>query len=179
MPERKPGDPERVSRELAKPKVDPGAWVAPGAVLSGDVRLARGASVWFGCVLRSDIEDAPVLIGEDSSIQDGTICHVDFDLPCRVGARVTVGHRAVLHGCAIGDDCLIGMGAVVLSGATVGAGSVIAAGAVVPEGAEVPGGVIAAGVPAKVRRDVTDRDRARIDESWRVYTRLMELHRGG
>ncbi len=178
MPERKPGDLDRVSRELAKPTVDPGAWVAQGAVLSGDVRLVRGASVWFGCVLRSDIQDAPVVIGEDSNVQDGSVCHVDFSLPCRVGARVTVGHRAVLHGCTIGDDCLIGMGAVVLSGATVGAGSVIAAGAVVPEGAEVPAGVIAAGVPAKVRREVTDRDRARIDESWRVYARLVELHRG-
>ena len=96
-----------------------------------------------------------------------------------MGKRVTVGHRAVLHGCTIGDDCLIGMGAVVLSGATVGAGSIIAAGAVVPEGAEVPPGVIAAGVPAKVRRDVTARDRERLDESWRVYSRLLELHRGG
>ena len=179
MPERKPGDLELISRELAEPCVDPGAWVAEGAVLSGDVRLARGASVWFGCVLRSDIEDAPVIIGEDSSIQDGTVCHVDFGLPCKVGARVTVGHRAVLHRCEIGDDCLIGMGAVLLSGAVVGAGSVIAAGAVVPEGAEIPGGAIAAGVPAKVRRDVTDRDRERIDESWRVYVKLMELHRGG
>ncbi len=179
MPARMPGDLELISKKLAKPTVDEGAWVAEGAVLSGDVRLARGASVWFGCVLRSDIDDAPVLIGEDSSIQDGTICHVDFGLPCRVGARVTVGHRAVLHGCEIGDDCLIGMGAVVLSGAVVGSGSVVAAGAVVPEGAEIPPGVIAAGVPAKVRREVTDRDRARIEESWRVYTRLMALHRGG
>jgi len=179
MPERKPGDLEMISKKLATPSVDADAWVAPGAVLSGDVRLARGASVWFGCVLRSDIDGAPIVIGEDSNIQDGSVCHIDFRLPCRVGARVTVGHRAVLHGCVIGDDCLIGMGAVVLSGATVGAGSVIAAGAVVPEGAEVPPGVIAAGVPAKVRRDVTDRDRERLDESWRVYTRLMELHRGG
>jgi len=179
MPERKPGDLEMIAKELASPTVDDGAWVAPGAVLSGDVRLARGASVWFGCVLRSDIDGAPVVIGEDSNIQDGTVCHIDFDLPCTVGARVTVGHRAVLHGCTIGDDCLIGMGAVVLSGATVGAGAVIAAGAVVPEGAEVPPGVIAAGVPAKVRRDVTARDRERLDESWRVYSRLMELHRGG
>lgn len=179
MPGRKPGDLEMISKELASPSVDAGAWVAPGVVLSGDVRLARGASVWFGCVLRSDIDGAPIVIGEDSNIQDGTVCHIDFGLPCRVGARVTVGHRAVLHGCTIGDDCLIGMGAVVLSGATVGAGSVIAAGAVVPEGAEVPPGVIAAGVPAKVRRDVTTRDRERLDESWRVYTRLMELHRGG
>ena len=179
MPKRKPGDLGCISRELAKPVVDADAWVAPGAVLSGDIRLARGASVWFGCVLRSDIQDAPVVIGEDSNIQDGTVCHVDFDLPCRVGARVTVGHRAVLHGCEIGDDCLIGMGAVVLSGAVVGAGSIVAAGAVVPEGMEIPPGVIAAGVPAKVRRDVTDGDRARIDESWRVYARLMTLHRDG
>ncbi len=166
-----------IPERLPRAAVDPGAWVAPGAVLAGDVRLARGVSVWYGCVLRSDIAGAPVIIGEDTNIQDGSVLHVDFDCPCLLGARVTVGHRAVIHGAEVGDDCLVAMGAVVLSGAKVGAGAIVAAGAVVPERMEVPPGVIVAGVPAKVRRELTDRDRARIDEAWKVYARLVELHR--
>jgi carbonic anhydrase/acetyltransferase-like protein (isoleucine patch superfamily) len=162
---------------LGSPLVHPDAWVAPGAHVIGDVRISRGASVWFGCVLRSDLRDAPIEIGEDANIQDGTVVHVDFGMPARVGRRVTVGHGAVLHATEIGDACLIGMGAVLLSGSKVGTGSIVAAGAVVPEGAEIASGVIVAGVPAKVRRECTDKDRARIDESWRVYTRLVALHR--
>ena len=163
---------------LAAARIDEAAYVAPGARLVGDVRVARGASIWFGCVLRSDLRDARIEIGEDSNIQDGTVVHIDFDMPCVVGKRVTVGHGAVLHATTIGDDCLVGMGAVLLSGSKVGNGSIVAAGAVVPEGMEIPPGVIAAGVPAKVRRDCTNKDARRIDESWRVYTRLMQLHRG-
>lgn len=166
-----------IVRVLGQPSVDPEAWVAPGAVLVGRMTLRRGASVWYNCVLRSDFEGLEIVVGEDSHLQDGTLVHVDEGCPCLIGARVTVGHGVVLHGTTIGDDCLIGMGAVILSGSKIGRGSVIAAGAVVAEGVEIPPGVVAAGVPAKVRRETTDADRARMDAGWRVYTRLRDLHR--
>ncbi len=165
--------------KLEKPAIDEGAWVAPGAVLVGNVALRRGASVWYGCVLRSDMAGASIEIGEDSNIQDGTVVHVDENLPCLVGARVTVGHGAVLHACVVEDDALVAMGATVLSGARIGRGSVVAAGAVVAEGFQVPPGVIVAGVPAKVRRETTADDRARLDHGWRAYAALRDLHKWG
>lgn len=165
-----------VPEKLGRPEIDPEAWVAPGAVLVGRVVVRRGASVWYGCVLRSDMEGAVIEIGEDSNIQDGTVVHVDENMSCRVGARVTVGHGAILHAAIIEDDALIAMGATVLSGARIGKGSVVAAGAVVPEGMEIPPGVIAAGVPAKVRRELTDEDRARLAHGWKTYARLRDLH---
>ena len=167
----------RVPKELGKPVIEDGAWVAPGAVLLGNIVLRRGASVWYGCVLRSDMDGADIVIGEDTNIQDGTVVHVDTNMPCRVGDRVTVGHGAVLHAAVIEDDALIGMGATVLSGAKVGRGSIVAAGSVVPEGMEIPPGVIVAGVPAKVRRETTEDDRARLEHGWRIYARLRDLHR--
>ena len=165
-----------VPKELGKPVIEEGAWVAPGAVLVGDIVVRRGASVWYGCVLRSDMEGAVIEIGEDANIQDGTVVHVDANLSCRVGARVTVGHGAVLHACVVEDGAMIAMGATVLSGAKVGRGSVVAAGAVVPERMEIPPGVIAAGVPAKVRREMTEDDRARLEHAWKTYARLRDLH---
>ena len=165
-----------VPKALGKPVIEEGAWVAPGAVLVGDIVVRRGASVWYGCVLRSDMEGAVIEIGEDANIQDGTVVHVDANLSCRVGARVTVGHGAVLHACVVEDGAMIAMGATVLSGAKVGRGSVVAAGAVVPERMEIPPGVIAAGVPAKVRREMTEDDRARLEHAWKTYARLRDLH---
>jgi len=167
------GIPERLER----PSVDPEAWVAPDAVLVGRVTVRRVASIWYQCVLRSDLMGAEIVVGEDTNIQDGTVVHVDENAPYLIGARVTVGHRAVLHAATIEDDCLIGMGAVVLTGARVGRGSIIASGAVVPEGMDVPPGVVAAGVPAKVRREVTDADRARVGHGRLIYSRLKDLHR--
>jgi carbonic anhydrase/acetyltransferase-like protein (isoleucine patch superfamily) len=168
-----------VPEKLGDPAIDAEAWVAPGAVLVGKVIVRRGASVWYGCVLRSDMEGAVIDIGEDANIQDGTVVHVDRDMSCRVGARVTVGHGAVLHAAVIEDDALVAMGATILSGAKVGRGSVVAAGAVVPEGMEIPPGVIVSGVPAKVRRELTDEDRARLENAWKTYARLRDLHRSG
>jgi carbonic anhydrase/acetyltransferase-like protein (isoleucine patch superfamily) len=165
-----------VPKALGKPVIEEGAWVAPGAVLVGDIVVRRGASVWYGCVLRSDMEGALIEVGEDANIQDGTVVHVDENMSCRVGARVTVGHGAVLHACVVEDGAMIAMGATVLSGAKVGQGSIVAAGAVVPEGMEVPPGVIAAGVPAKVRRETTEDDRARLERAWKTYARLRDLH---
>ena len=165
--------------KLGRPEIEEGAWVAPGAVLVGRITVGRGASVWYGCVLRSDMEGAAIDIGEDSNLQDGTVVHVDENLPCLIGAHVTVGHGAILHACVIEDGAMVAMGATVLSGARVGRGSVVAAGAVVPEGMDIPPGVIAAGVPAKIRREMTEADRARLDHAWRAYARLRDLHKSG
>lgn len=161
---------------LEKPEIEDGAWAAPGAVLSGRIVLRQGASVWYNCVLRSDMAGARIEIGPDANIQDGTVVHVDENLPCLVGARVTVGHGAILHACVIEDDAMIAMGATVLSGARVGRGSIVAAGAVVPEGMIVPPGVVVAGVPAKVRRETTDEDRTRLENAWKTYSALRKLH---
>ena len=130
------------------PQVDENAFVAETAVLAGDVRLAAGASVWFGCVLRSEVE--AITVGADTNIQDLSVVHTDPGSPVVLGDRVTVGHRVVLHGCTVEDDALIGMGAVVLNGAVIGRGAVVAAGAVVTAGTQVPEMALVAGVPAKV-----------------------------
>ena len=130
------------------PQVDGSAFLAPGAVVAGDVRIGARSSVWFGCVLRSEVES--VVIGEETNIQDLTVVHTDPGSPVVVGDRVSVGHRAVLHGCTLEDDVLVGMGAVVLNGAHVGRGALIGAGAVVTQGMSVPEGAMALGVPARV-----------------------------
>ena len=131
------------------PSIDPGAFVADGATVAGRVTLAAGTSVWFGCVLRS--ERSTITIGRDTNLQDLTVVHTDEGFPTTIGERVTVGHRAVLHGCTVEDDALIGMGAILLNGSRVGAGAVVAAGAVVREGQHVPAGTLAVGVPAQIR----------------------------
>lgn len=136
------------------PAVHPDAWVAPGATLVGRVTLQAEVSVWFGAVLRADGDSIEVRAG--SNIQDGSVLHTDPGFPLTVGRNVSVGHGAVLHGCTIGDDVLVGMRATVLNGARIGAGTLVAAGAVVLEGTDVPPGSLVAGVPAKVRRPLTD-----------------------
>lgn len=136
-----------------RPRIHETAYLAPGAVVAGDVELAASVSVWFGCVVRSEFER--IRVGAETNLQDGTVVHADPGFPTLIGERVTVGHRAVLHGCTVEDDALIGMGAVVLNGATIGRGAVVGAGAVVREGMEVPPMSLAVGVPARVLdRDV-------------------------
>jgi carbonic anhydrase/acetyltransferase-like protein (isoleucine patch superfamily) len=130
------------------PDIADEVFLAPNATVAGRVTLARGVSVWFGSVLRS--EKATISVGADTNLQDLTIVHTDAEAPVVVGERVTVGHRVVLHGCTVGDDALIGMGAVVMNGARIGVGAVVGAGAVVTEGTVVPDGGLAVGVPAKV-----------------------------
>jgi carbonic anhydrase/acetyltransferase-like protein (isoleucine patch superfamily) len=130
------------------PDIAGSAFVAPGAIVAGDVELADGVNVWFGCVLRSEYER--VTIGAETNIQDLSVVHADPGFPTVVGERVTVGHRVVLHGCTIEDDVLVGMGAVVMNGARIGARSVVGAGAVVTEGTQVPPDSLVVGVPAKV-----------------------------
>ena len=164
----------RLSLPGLVPEVREGAWVASSAELVGAVRVGPGASVWYGSVLRADGDR--VVVGEDSNIQDGCVLHADPGLPVLVGSRVSVGHRAVLHGCVVEDEVLVGMGAIVLNGARVGAGSLIAAGAVVLEGADIPAGSLVAGVPGKVRRPVTSAERDSIAGNARRYLDLAALH---
>jgi len=130
------------------PDIDPTVYLADDVTVAGSVTLATGVSVWFGCVLRS--ENAWIEIGQDSNVQDLTVVHTDRDTPTVVGDRVTIGHRALLHGCRIDDDVLIGMGAIVMNRAHIGHGAVVAAGAVVTEDTVVPPGTLAVGIPAKV-----------------------------
>lgn len=159
------------------PDLDPTAFVAPSATVLGQVRLGPRVGIWYGVVLRADAER--ITIGEDTNVQDNSIMHCDPGLPAVLGARVTVGHGAVVHGAVVEDDCLIGMRATVLNGARIGAGSIVAAGAVVLEGTEVPPGSLVAGVPAKVKREVTDEEKVRAADGWQHYVALAGKHREG
>jgi carbonic anhydrase/acetyltransferase-like protein (isoleucine patch superfamily) len=156
------------------PAVDESAFVAAGAVIVGDVRLAAHSSVWYNAVLRAEAE--PIVLGEDSNLQDTVVCHVDAGFPLTIGRGVSVGHGAVLHGCTVEDGCLIGMSATVLNGAVIGAGSLVAAGAVVLEGTVVPPGSLVAGVPAKVRRELSDEERAGIRRNAEHYLAHVVEH---
>ncbi|MEJ2547369.1 MAG: gamma carbonic anhydrase family protein [Gemmatimonadota bacterium] len=164
-------------RTASGPTLAEGAWVAPSADVIGDVTIGAHASIWYQCVLRGDI--APITIGPGTNVQDLTMVHVDVDRPCRIGAGVGIGHRAIIHGCDIEDGCLIGMGAVVLSHAVVGEGSVIAAGALVTEGARIPPGSLVVGVPGRVVRPVDDALRGRIRLTVEHYRALKDLHSEG
>ena len=142
------------------PQIDPTAFVAPTATVIGDVVLAEESSVWFGAVLRGDNDT--IRVGPRTNIQDQAILHVDPDVPVTIGADVTVGHRAIIHGATVEDGCLIGMGAIVLNGAVVGAGSIVGAGAVVRERDVIPPRSLVVGIPAKVVRQLTD---AQVEEN--------------
>lgn len=139
------------------PTLAPGAWAAPSADLIGDVRLGKRASVWFGAVIRAD--NTPILLGEETNFQDGAIGHSDAGFPLTIGARVTVGHRAILHGCTVEDDCLIGMGAKILNGAVISSHCIVGAGALVTEGKQFEPGSLIVGAPARVVRQVTDEEK--------------------
>ena len=140
-----------------QPQLAPGAWAAPSADLIGDVRLGDRASVWFGAVIRAD--NTPIIVGEQSNIQDGANGHSDPGFPLTIGARVTVGHQAILHGCAVGDDCLIGMGAKILNGAVIEPQCLVGAGALVTEGKRFESGSLIVGSPARVVRQLTAEER--------------------
>ncbi len=157
--------------------IHPTAFIAPGAVVLGDVTVGRDASVWYQSVVRADM--APIRIGDQSNIQDLTTVHVDEDVPCTIGNRVGVGHRAIIHGCTVEDECLVGMGAVLLNHVHVGTGSVIGAGAVVPEGVTIPPRSVVLGVPARVVRPVDARLARRIETTWQHYVALARRHREG
>ncbi|MEV5490378.1 gamma carbonic anhydrase family protein [Streptomyces bobili] len=157
-----------------EPKVDEEAFVAPTSSVIGDVTLAAGASVWYGAVVRGDVER--ISVGARSNIQDNCTLHADPGFPVTIGERVSVGHNAVVHGASVGDDCLIGMGATVLNGAVIGAGSLVAAQALVPQGMEVPPGSLVAGVPAKIRRELTEEERQGVTLNGTLYADLAKAH---
>jgi carbonic anhydrase/acetyltransferase-like protein (isoleucine patch superfamily) len=161
-----------------QPKVDPTAFIAPGARVVGDVELGARASVWFNAVIRGD--SSPVRIGARTNVQDGAALHTDQASPCVVGDDCTIGHNAVVHGCTIGRSCLIGMGAIVLSGAVIGEESVVAAGALIPEGRSYPARSLLVGNPARRLRELTDEDVERlIKPGVGHYLRFAEEYRAG
>lgn len=159
------------------PQVADGAWVAPTAVLAGSVSIGVGASIWYGAVLRADNE--PITIGARSNVQDNCAFHVDRGMPVVLGEGVSVGHGAVVHGATIGDHVLVGMSATVMNGAVIGAESLIAAGALVTAGMQVPPRSLVAGVPAKVRRELTDAEVESLHHNAEIYQEHRELHREG
>lgn len=160
--------------DLPPPRVHDTAFVAAGAVIVGNVALGDLASVWYNTVLRS--ENEPITIGDGSNLQDGVVCHVDHGFPLAVGRGVSVGHGAVLHGCTIEDGVLVGMASTILNGAVIGADSLVAAGAVVLEGTIVPPGSLVAGVPAKVRRALTDDEIAGLRQNAEHYLSHAAVH---
>jgi carbonic anhydrase/acetyltransferase-like protein (isoleucine patch superfamily) len=155
--------------------VDPSAWVADTATIVGDVTVGPATGVFYSAVLRADLES--VAIGAGSNIQDGAVLHADPGFPARLGDDVSVGHCAVLHGCTVEDGCLIGMNATVLNGAVIGAGSLVAANALVPAGTVVPPRSLVAGVPGKVRRELSDAEVAQNRANAALYRQLAEMHR--
>ena len=158
------------------PEIHPEAWIAPGAVVIGSVRLGRAASVWYGAVLRAD--DDEIIVGPECNIQDLCCLHVDPGEPVVLEERVSLGHHATVHGAHVGAGALIGIGAIVLGGARIGAGTLVAAGAVVPPGRKFPAGVLVAGVPGKVVRELTDDDRAVFAGTAARYAARAGRHQG-
>ena len=162
------------------PELDPQSWIAPNAVLIGQVRLAKNASIWWHCTVRGDTDR--LLIGENSNIQDGSVLHTNRGIELVVGEGVTVGHGVMLHGCRIGDDSLIGIGAVVLNNAVIGRNSLVAAHTLIPEGKVFPERALILGSPGKVIRELTDEEIARHQASaeryvqnWQYYRRELRL----
>jgi carbonic anhydrase/acetyltransferase-like protein (isoleucine patch superfamily) len=157
-----------------RPQIAPGAWAHDSAVLIGDVTLEEGASVWPVSVLRGDM--GPIRVGRDSNLQDGVICHDTTDKSeTVVGSRVTVGHRAILHGCRIGDDCLVGMGSIVMDNVVIGEGSFVAAGTLLPPGKVIPARSFVMGSPGRVVRTTEARELEQIAFSWQHYRDRMRV----
>lgn len=159
-----------------RPTIDSTAWVAPNATVIGSATLEAESSVYYGAVIRADM--AEVRLGHGSNLQDNVVVHTDTGHPSVIGAGVSVGHLAVIHGCTIGDNVLIGMGATVLNGAQIGTGSLIAAGTVVLEGTVIPPRSLVAGVPGKVRRELSDAEVDAVIVNAQEYLRLTAQHRG-
>lgn len=160
-----------------RPQIAASAWIADNAIVRGDVTLGEDVSVWFGAVLRGDV--APITVGAGTNIQDNAVVHVSRDYPCRIGANVTIGHGAVVHGCTIDDGALIGIRATVLDGAHIGAGALVAAGALVPQGMEVPPGTLAMGIPARIVGPLSDAQRELVARDAPAYAERKEAYRRG
>ncbi len=160
----------------SSPVVDPSAFVAAGAVVLGDVHIGARSSIWYNCVVRGDVHS--IRIGCDTNIQDSSVVHVTGGrFATTIGARVTIGHRVLLHGCTLQDDCFIGMGATLLDDSVVEPFGFVAAGALVPPGFVVKGGWLALGSPAKLVREIRDEERAMIERTWRGYVTHAVAHR--
>jgi carbonic anhydrase/acetyltransferase-like protein (isoleucine patch superfamily) len=159
------------------PIIHPTAFIHTAAVVAGNVTIGARVSVWATAVIRGDSDT--IEIGEDSNIQDGTIVHVDTGVPTKIGKRVGIGHRAIIHGATIEDDCLIGMGAILLNGTYVSTGSIVAAGAVCREGFEIPPNSLVMGVPGRIVRQTTEEERGRIKHTVDAYLQLQDDHRAG
>jgi carbonic anhydrase/acetyltransferase-like protein (isoleucine patch superfamily) len=157
------------------PTVAPTAWLAPTATLVGGATVEADAGVFYGAVVRADMDT--ISLGQRSNLQDNVVVHTDFGFPAWIGAGVSVGHAAVVHGCIIDDNCLIGMNATVLNGAVIGTGSLVAAGSVVLEGTRIPPRSLVAGVPGKVRRELTEEEYAKILRNAEHYRELAVQHR--
>lgn len=157
--------------------IDSSAYIHPLAAVIGDVTLGPRVSVWPTAVIRADT--AAISIGADTNVQDGAVLHVDSGFPLVIGARVSIGHRAVLHGATVEDDCLIAMGVILLNGVVVGAGSLVGAGAVCREGMRIPPRSVVLGVPARVARDATSEITERIRRTMEGYLSLQEEYRAG
>ncbi len=160
------------------PRLDPSVWTAPGSVVIGDVQIGAGSSVWFGSVVRGDVHW--IRIGARSNLQDLCVVHVTGGRhPAQIGDEVTVGHRAVVHGCTVRDGALIGIGAIVLDGAEIGAEALVGAGSVVTPGTRVPDGALALGVPARVTRSLSSEERREQRARALAYVETARAHAGG
>ncbi len=162
------------------PEIDPESWIAPNAVVIGQVKLSKNASIWWNCTVRGDTDR--LIIGENSNIQDGSVLHTNRGIELRIGNGVTVGHGVMLHGCTIGDGSLIGIGAVVLNHAVIGKNSLVAAHTLVPEGKVFPDRALILGSPGKMVRELTDEEIARNRASaeryvinWQHYRQTLRL----
>lgn len=152
-------------------------FIAPGAMVIGNVKIAEQASIWYNAVVRGDVDS--IFIGKKTNIQDCCVLHQDKGFPLRVGENVTVGHGAILHGCSIGDNCILGMGSIILSGAKIGAGSIIGAGTLVKEGQEIPPGSLAVGSPARIVRGLTAAEKEKILNSAQRYYQMGQKYKNG
>lgn len=157
--------------------IDSNAYIHPLAIVIGDVTLGARTSVWPTAVIRAD--SAAVTVGADCNVQDGSVLHVDSGVPLTIGNRVSIGHRAILHGATVEDDCLIAMGAILLNGVVVGAGSLVGAGAVCREGMRIPPRSVVLGVPARVAREATSEITERIRHTMEAYLTLQSAYRAG
>ncbi|MBW1981907.1 MAG: gamma carbonic anhydrase family protein [Deltaproteobacteria bacterium] len=165
-----------LSYQGMQPQIDPSVYVAPGAAIVGDVVIGRDSSIWFGTVVRADVHY--IRIGTRTNIQDLCVLHVTGGTyPLVMGHGITVGHRAIVHGCTVGDGCLIGMGAVLLDGCQIGSEAIVAAGSVVAEGSMIPAGTLAMGVPARPRREVSEKELQRARYAAEHYVELAKIYR--
>ncbi|QJA09436.1 gamma carbonic anhydrase family protein [Romboutsia sp. CE17] len=157
------------------PSIDESVFVAESADIIGEVKIKKNASIWYNVVIRGD--EQPIVIGENTNIQDGSVVHTGWDEPTTIGNNVTVGHKALVHGCKIGDNTLIGMGAIVLDGAEIGEFTLLGAGSLVPPGKKIPSGVLAMGSPAKVIRELSDEEKESITKSALNYVENANKHK--